>query len=61
MDWFIDWLMYVQVFKIYGTGPKQIHDNMMEFYYKYNSGTISFDVQSQAFFMILSSYYRFKS
>jgi len=27
-----------EVFKIYGTGPKQINDNMMELYYKYNSG-----------------------
>jgi len=27
-----------EVFKIYGTGPKQITDNMMELYYKYNSG-----------------------
>lgn len=27
-----------EVFKIYGTGPKQVTDNMFEKYFKYNSG-----------------------
>ena len=27
-----------EVFKIYGVGPKQIGDSMMDSYYKYNSG-----------------------
>ncbi len=31
-------LKLFQVFKIYGAGPKQISDSMMEQYYKYNSG-----------------------
>ena len=36
--------LLLQVFKIYGTGPKQITDNMMELYYKYNSGNNKIDV-----------------
>jgi Microtubule-binding calmodulin-regulated spectrin-associated len=37
-------LFLLKVFKIYGTGPKQITDNMMEQYYKYNSGNCIFFV-----------------
>ena len=29
---------YVQVFKIHGVGPRQVTDNMMDNYFKYNSG-----------------------
>ena len=28
----------LQVFKIHGVGPRQVSDNMMDTYFKYNSG-----------------------
>merc|ERR1719232_1865621 len=43
-----------EVFKIYGTGPKQVTDNMFDKYFKYNSGGKSSRKSTQKVCQLLS-------